>query len=141
MRHRRHLPKAPKIKEAQMRAVGYQESLPIDDESALVDIEQPKPAPLGRDILVAVHAISVNPVDTKVRRRAKPAAGAWKVLGWDAAGVVAAVGPEARLFKPGDAVFYAGALERAGTNAEFHLVDERIVGRKPSTLNFARAAA
>jgi NADPH2:quinone reductase len=124
-----------------MRAVGYQDSLPIDAQAALVDIELQRPEPTGRDLLVQVHAISVNPVDTKVRRRAKPEAGDWKVLGFDAAGTVAATGPDATLFKPGDAVFYAGDITRQGTNAEFHLVDERIVGRKPASLDWAQAAA
>ncbi|KMO35041.1 Zn-dependent oxidoreductase [Methylobacterium tarhaniae] len=124
-----------------MRAVGYQTSLPITDEAALQDIALPRPEPTGRDLLVEVRAVSVNPVDTKVRRRAAPEAGGWKVLGWDAAGIVVATGPEATRFRPGDAVFYAGALERPGTNAEFHLVDERIVGRKPASLSFAEAAA
>ncbi len=124
-----------------MRAVGYQDSLPIDAPAALVDIELPKPAPGGRDILVEVRAVSVNPVDTKVRRRAKAEAGGWKVLGYDAVGVVVGTGPSATLFKPGDAVFYAGDINRPGTNAEFHLVDERIVGRKPTSLDWAAAAA
>jgi NADPH2:quinone reductase len=124
-----------------MRAVGYQESLPIDAPEALVDIDLPRPVPTGRDLLVQVHAISVNPVDTKVRKRAKPEAGNWQVLGYDAAGSVAAVGPEVTLFKPGDTVFYAGDMTRPGTNAELHLVDERIVGRKPSSLDWAQAAA
>ena len=124
-----------------MRAVGYQKSLPIDDAAALVDIELPKPEPRGKDLLVQVEAVSVNPVDTKVRRRAEAAPGEWKVLGWDAAGVVTAVGPDAARFKPGDAVFYAGTIGRSGSNAEFHLVDERIVGRKPTSLNWAQAAA
>jgi NADPH2:quinone reductase len=124
-----------------MRAVGYQESRPIDAPDSLVDITLPKPAPTGRDILVQVHAISVNPVDTKVRRRAKPQPGDWMVLGYDAAGVVTAVGPDATLFRPGDAVFYAGDMTRQGTNAELHLVDERIVGHKPKSLDWAAAAA
>lgn len=124
-----------------MRAVGYRENLPIEAEASLIDVDLPKPEPAGRDLLVEVRAVSVNPVDTKVRVRAKPEAGTVKVLGWDAAGVVTAVGPEARLFKPGDHVFYAGAIDRSGTNAEFHLVDERIVGRKPASLDFAAAAA
>ncbi len=123
-----------------MRAVGYQKSLPIDAKEALVDINLPKPVAVGRDVLVQVHAISVNPVDTKVRRRAQPAAGEWMVLGYDAAGVVTAVGPDATLFKPGDAVFYAGDMTRQGTNAELHLVDERIVGHKPKSLDWAQAA-
>jgi NADPH:quinone reductase-like Zn-dependent oxidoreductase len=120
-----------------MRAVGYQRSLPIDDPASLVDIEIPKPAPSGRDLLVSIKAVSVNPVDTKVRRRAAPPEGEWKILGWDAAGVVEAVGPEARLFRPGDAVYYSGAFDRPGTDAEYNLVDERIVGRKPSSLGWA----
>ncbi len=124
-----------------MRAVGYQRSLPITDDAALVDIDLPRPEPKGRDLLVEIRAVSVNPVDTKVRRRAAPEEGSWKVLGWDAAGVVAAVGPEVKGFEPGDEVFYAGALERQGTNAENHLVDERIVGRKPASLGWAEAAA
>ena len=124
-----------------MRAVGYQNSLSIEDPNALVDIELPKPEPKGRDLLVEVRAVSVNPVDTKIRKRDRPEAGGWKVLGWDAAGIVSATGPEATLFKPGDEVFYAGALGRPGTNAEFHLVDERLVGHKPASLNWAQAAA
>jgi NADPH2:quinone reductase len=124
-----------------MRAVGYQRSLPIADDAALVDIELPTPEPSGRDLLVEVRAVSVNPVDTKVRRRAAAEEGGWKVLGWDAAGVVAAVGPEVSRFKPGDEVFYAGAIDRQGTNSEYHLVDERIVGRKPASLSWAEAAA
>jgi NADPH2:quinone reductase len=109
-----------------MKAVGYQKSLPIADAKSLVDVDLPKPSPAGRELLVKVQAVSVNPVDTKMRMRAEPAAGDWRVLGWDAVGVVEAAGPEAKLFKAGDAVFYAGALERQGTNQEYHLVDERI---------------
>jgi zinc-binding alcohol dehydrogenase family protein len=124
-----------------MRAVGYKTAGPIDHPGSLSDIELPDPAPTGRDLLVAIRAVSVNPVDTKVRQRGGAEDGGWRVLGWDAAGVVTATGPEATLFKPGDAVFYAGALGRQGTNAELHLVDERIVGRKPQTLNWAEAAA
>jgi len=125
-----------------MRAVGYQRSLPPSDPESLVDIELPDPpATTGRDLLVKVHAVSVNPVDTKVRRRAQPEAGAWKVLGFDAAGTVVAAGPEATLFAAGDPVYYAGSVARPGTNAELHLVDERIVGRKPAGLGWAEAAA
>jgi NADPH:quinone reductase len=124
-----------------MRAIGYQETGPIERADSLVDIELPKPEPTGRDLLVEIRAVSVNPVDTKVRVRAKPEAGQWRVLGWDAAGVVVASGPEAKLFKPGDEVFYAGAIGRPGTNAEFHLVDERIAGHKPKSLSWAEAAA
>src|SRR5690606_26396896 len=124
-----------------MRAVAYQTPHPIDAADALVDVELPRPVPAGRDLLVAVRAVSVNPVDTKVRRTVQPGPGDWKVLGWDAAGVVVEAGPDASLFKPGDEVFYAGSLTRPGTNAEFHLVDERIVGRRPGTLDWAEAAA
>jgi NADPH2:quinone reductase len=124
-----------------VRAVGYQESLPIEAEAALVDITLPKPVAEGRDLLVQVQAISVNPVDTKVRRRAKPEPGAWTVLGYDAAGTVIATGPDSTLFAPGDAIFYAGDMTRPGTNAELHLVDERIVGHKPKSLDWAQAAA
>jgi NADPH2:quinone reductase len=124
-----------------MRAVGYKVAGPIEQPGSLHDIELPKPAATGRDLLVEIRAVSVNPVDTKVRRRGGAEDGGWKVLGYDAAGVVAAIGPDVSLFKPGDAVFYAGAIGRPGTNAEFHLVDERIVGRKPETLSWAEAAA
>jgi NADPH:quinone reductase len=124
-----------------MRAVGYQESLPIQAQAALVDIKLPTPKPSDRDLLIQVHAVSVNPVDTKVRLRTKPEAGEWKTLGYDAAGTVVETGPDASLFKPGDAVFYAGDITRQGTNAEYHLVDERIVGRKPASLDWAQAAA
>jgi zinc-binding alcohol dehydrogenase family protein len=128
-------------KEFAMRAVGYQKSLPIDNKEALVDIEQPKPEPKGRDLLVEIQAVSVNPVDTKIRKRTGAGPEPWKVLGWDAAGIVRATGPDATLFKSGDAVFYAGAIGRQGTNSEFHVVDERMVGRKPSSLDWAEAAA
>jgi NADPH2:quinone reductase len=124
-----------------MKAVGYQKSLPITDAKSLVDVELPMQMPGGRDLLVKVQAVSVNPVDTKMRMRAEPPAGEWRVLGWDAVGVVEATGPEAKLFKAGDAVFYAGTLNRQGTNSEYHLVDERIVGPKPKTLSNAEAAA
>jgi zinc-binding alcohol dehydrogenase family protein len=124
-----------------MKAIAYRQSLPIDDPHSLLDVVLPDPpAPTGRDLLVRVQAVSVNPVDTKIRRNVDPA-GADKVLGWDAAGTVVAAGPEATLFKPGDAVYYAGAIDRPGSNAELQLVDERIVGRKPATLDFAQAAA
>jgi zinc-binding alcohol dehydrogenase family protein len=124
-----------------MKAVGYRKSLPIDAADALIDFEAPKAEPKGHDIRVAVKAISANPVDYKVRKRAAPPEGETKILGYDAAGIVDAVGPEVTLFKPGDEVFYAGSIQRQGTNSEFHLVDERIVGSKPKTLSFAQAAA
>jgi zinc-binding alcohol dehydrogenase family protein len=124
-----------------MRAVGYQKSLPIEEANSLIDFESAKPEPKGRDIRVAVKAISANPVDYKVRKRAGPPAGETKILGFDAAGVVDAVGPDVSLFKVGDEVSYAGSILRQGTNSEFHLVDERIVGKKPKSLSFAQAAA
>ncbi len=124
-----------------MKAVGYKEPLPIDHANALIDIELPEPSPGGRDILVEVRAISVNPVDTKIRLSAAAAPGEFKVLGWDAAGVVRAAGNEVTLFKAGDRVMYAGSLLRPGTNSEFHLVDERLVGRMPDSLDFEEAAA
>jgi zinc-binding alcohol dehydrogenase family protein len=124
-----------------MKAVGYRQSHPIDHPEALLDIELPDPAPSGHDILVEVRAVSVNPVDTKIRRNAGPLDGQFRVLGWDAAGVVRAVGEQVTLFKPGDRVMYAGALLRPGTNSELHLVDERIVGHAPASLGFEEAAA
>jgi zinc-binding alcohol dehydrogenase family protein len=127
--------------ERQMKAVGYRKSLPIDAADALIDFETVKPEPKGRDLRVAVKAISANPVDYKVRKRAAPPEGETKILGYDAAGIVDAAGPDVTLFRPGDEVFYAGSILRQGTNSEFHLVDERIVGRKPKSLSFAEAAA
>jgi zinc-binding alcohol dehydrogenase family protein len=131
----------PAQKDNSMKAVGYQKSLPIENKDALLDFEAPKPEPRGRDICVAVKAISVNPVDHMVRQQTAPSAGEFKILGFDVAGVVDSVGPEATLFKSGDEVYYAGSILRQGANAEFHLVDERIVGNKPKTLSFAQAAA
>ncbi|MBA5606339.1 zinc-binding alcohol dehydrogenase family protein [Duganella sp. FT3S] len=124
-----------------MKAIAYRHNLPITDDDALLDVDLPAPQALGRDLLVEVRAISVNPVDVKIRAGVAPAAGEDKVIGWDAAGIVKAVGPDVTLFRPGDAVWYAGSLTRPGTNSELHLVDERIVGRKPERLDFAEAAA
>jgi NADPH:quinone reductase len=106
-------------------------------DHTFADLELPKPSPAGRDLLVKVEAVSVNPVDYKQRKQATTS----RILGWDASGTVEAVGPQVELFKRGDAVYYAGDVTRAGCNSEFHLVDERIVGRKPKTLDFAQAAA
>lgn len=124
-----------------MKVVGYRLSLPISEAEALIDGELPDPTPSGRDLLVQVKAVSVNPVDTKIRKASAPPTGEMKVLGWDAAGVVVATGSEAKLFKPGDEVWYAGSIARPGTNSELHLVDESIVGKKPASLDFAHAAA
>ncbi len=124
-----------------MKAVAYRQSLPIDQADALEDVTLADPKPGERDLRVRVHAISVNPVDTKVRKRAAPPAGEHKVLGWDVAGVVESVGAKVSLFKPGDRVWYAGDITRPGANSELHCVDERIVGAMPKSLSFAQAAA
>lgn len=124
-----------------MKAVGYQKSQPIDAAEALVDIEIPKPIATGKDLLVQIKAISVNPVDTKIRRGVNPEKGQHKVLGWDATGIVESVGEKVTSFQPGDKVWYAGAINRSGSNAEYHLVDERIVAKMPESLDFIDAAA
>ena len=124
-----------------MKAVAYYHSLPADHADALQDVDLPTPTPGPRDLLVEVKAISVNPVDTKIRRNVAPTDGDAKVLGWDASGIVKAVGSEVSLFQPGDRVYYAGAINRAGANSELHVVDERIVGHMPNSLPFAEAAA
>lgn len=124
-----------------MKAVALIQHLPIDHPEALLDLDMPKPAPGARDLLVSVRAVSVNPVDTKVRAAGQTREDPPRVLGFDASGVVEAVGDEVSLFRPGDEVYYAGDITRPGSNAEFQLVDERIVGRKPASLSFAQAAA
>jgi zinc-binding alcohol dehydrogenase family protein len=124
-----------------MKAIGLYRSAPIDQDDALLDLTLPDPVPGPRDLLVEVRAVSVNPVDTKVRRNATLREGEPRVLGYDAAGIVRAIGAEVTLFRPGDRVWYAGAIDRPGTNAELHAVDERIVGRMPERLSFAEAAA
>ena len=124
-----------------MKAVGFYRPLPVDAGDSLVDIELPDPLAEGFDLLVEVKAISVNPVDVKVRASSTPPAGKVRVLGWDAAGVVKSVGANVTRFKPGDRVWYAGDLTRPGSNAELQLVDERIAGPMPSSLDFAQAAA
>ncbi|MER7848498.1 zinc-binding alcohol dehydrogenase family protein [Kitasatospora sp. NPDC096077] len=125
---------------ATMPAVAYRTSLPIDDPASLEDLELPVPEPGPRDLLVRVEAVAVNPVDYKVRQGADPG-GAPRVLGWDAAGTVVAVGDQVTLFQAGDHVYYAGALDRPGADSRFHTVDERLVGPKPATLSFTEAAA
>jgi NADPH2:quinone reductase len=124
-----------------MKAVAYRAPGSVDREDALQDITLEIPRAEGCDLLVRITAVSVNPVDTKLRLGVTPEGGDWRVLGFDAAGVVEAAGSEVQNFKPGDAVFYAGSLARPGTNSEYHLVDERIVGRKPASLSDAEAAA
>ncbi|MDO6463557.1 zinc-binding alcohol dehydrogenase family protein [Pseudoalteromonas carrageenovora] len=124
-----------------MKAIGYQKSLPIENELSLQDIELETPAAHGHDILVEVKAVSVNPVDFKIRQAMPAADGEYKVIGWDATGVVKSVGENVSLFKPGDKVWYAGDITRSGSNAQFQLVDERIVGHMPSSLSYGEAAA
>lgn len=124
-----------------MKAIGYQKSLPINDAQSLSDIELPKPQPGGNDLLVSIKAIAVNPVDYKIRQRAAPEDGSFKVIGWDAVGEVVACGDAVTRFNTGDVVYYAGDLNRQGCNAEFQLVDERLVGHKPANLSAADAAA
>lgn len=124
-----------------MKAVAYHQSLPISEANALVDIELPAPEPGPHDLLVEVKAIAVNPVDTKVRKRYTPPEGEVKILGWDASGVIKAVGQNVTLFQPGDEIWYAGAIDRPGCNAELQLVDERIAAKKPHSLSFTEAAA
>jgi zinc-binding alcohol dehydrogenase family protein len=124
-----------------MKAVGLKQYLPIENENSLLDVEIPKPTAKGKDLLVEVKAISVNPVDTKIRAPQDKVESEPKILGWDAAGVVVEVGEEVTGFQPGDEVYYAGDVTRTGSNSEFHLVDFRIVGRKPQNLDFANAAA
>ena len=124
-----------------MKAVGYTTPGSIDRDDALLDVELDMPSAVGHDLLVRVHAVSVNPVDYKIRQTRAPSDGAPAVLGWDAVGEVVEAGENTGRFKAGDAVWYAGALDRPGTNAEYHLVDERIVGRKPASLSDSAAAA
>lgn len=129
------------MKNQTIKAIGYKDNLAIDNERALQDITLDKPAATGHDILVEVKAISVNPVDYKIRQSRPAPDGEYAVIGWDAAGIVTAVGDEVSLFSVGDKVYYAGDLTRSGSNAEYQLVDERIVGHMPSSLSFAEAAA
>ncbi|MEP7041810.1 MAG: zinc-binding alcohol dehydrogenase family protein [Dokdonella sp.] len=124
-----------------MKAVGLTRYLPIDDAESLLDIEVAKPEPGAHDLRVRVEGVSVNPVDTKVRSPKPQVEAVPKILGYDSAGIVEAVGDAVTLFKPGDAVYYAGDITRSGSNAQYQLVDERIVGKKPRTLDFAQAAA
>jgi len=124
-----------------MKAIALTRYLPINDPESLQDVDLPQPVASGHDLLVRIEAVSVNPVDTKVRAPKSQVEAAPKVLGYDAAGIVEAVGDAVTLFKPGDAVYYAGDITRPGSNAQLQLVDERIVGHKPASLDFANAAA
>jgi len=124
-----------------MKAVGYRANWPVDHAEALLDVELPAPVPGARDVLVRVKAVSVNPVDTKVRKGSQPPEGQVKVLGWDAVGTVEAVGAQVSRFKVGDRVYYAGSITRPGANSELHAVDERIVALAPQSLSDEQAAA
>ncbi len=124
-----------------MKAIGLTRYLPIENPQSLIDVEIDKPVAAGRDILVKIQAIAVNPVDVKVRAPKDGVEDTPRILGWDAAGVVEAVGEDVTLFSPGDEVYYSGDITRSGAYAEYQLVDERIVGRKPKSLSFAEAAA
>jgi len=124
-----------------MKAVGLYQYLPIENEQSLIDIQMDRPQPMGKDLLVNVRAISVNPVDVKVRASKSGTETTPRILGWDAAGEVIAVGPEVENFAVGDQVFYAGDITRSGSNSEYQLVDERIVGRMPTQLDYPAAAA
>ena len=124
-----------------MQAVGYTKSLPITHPESLIDLKLPQPVAHGRDLLIKVRAIAVNPVDYKIRQRVAPDDGTYKIIGWDAVGEVVATGDLASGFNPGDVVYYAGDLNRQGSNAEFQRVDARLVGYKPKRLSDAEAAA
>ncbi|HAF01758.1 MAG TPA: zinc-binding alcohol dehydrogenase family protein [Methylophilaceae bacterium] len=124
-----------------MKSVAFTKYLPISHPESFLDVDLPTPTPQGRDVLVAVHAVAVNPVDTKVRKPKDKIEPTPRVIGWDASGVVQAVGSEVTLFKVGDPVYYAGDLTRSGSHAQYQLVDERIVGHKPTSLSHAEAAA
>jgi len=124
-----------------MKAIGYRQNLACDQPGALLDLDLPAPTPGPRDLLVRVKAVSVNPVDTKVRRNAPPPEGEARVLGWDAVGIVEAVGADVSGFRAGDRIWYAGSITRPGANSELHLVDERIAARAPTSLDDAQAAA
>ncbi len=124
-----------------MKAIGLTHYLPVDHPDALLDLELDMPVPTGRDLLVKIEAISVNPLDTKMRAPRPKVESRPRVLGWDAAGTVVGTGADASLFHTGDAVFYAGSIVRQGSNAQYHLVDERLVGHMPASIGFAEAAA
>lgn len=124
-----------------MKAVGYKKAGGIDQKEALLDIEIELPVAEGYDLLVEVKAISVNPVDYKIRQNRSSENGEWQIIGWDASGIVKAVGNKVTHFRPGDKVWYAGDLTRSGSNSQSQLVDERIVGKMPESLSFSEAAA
>ena len=126
-----------------MKGVGLTRYLPITDPESFQDVDLLRPEPKERDLLVRVEAIAVNPVDTKIRRSKGPEhlEASPRVLGWDAAGVVEAIGDDVRLFQPGDEAYYSGSIVRPGCNSEYHLVDERIVAKKPASWSMPQSAA
>lgn len=130
-----------KTSPARMAAIAFRRGSTLDDLDCLTDVETERPEPGPHDVRVAVHAVSVNPVDTKIRAGRVAVPEGVRSLGWDAAGIVEAVGEAVTLFQPGQKVYYAGSFDRSGSNAQLHLVDERIVGHMPRTLSFAEAAA
>ncbi len=124
-----------------MKAIGYTQAGALDRADALIAFETERPVPGDRDLLVRVRAVSINPVDTKIRSNRPPSGDRPEILGWDAIGEVVETGAGVSRFRPGDLVWYAGAIDRPGTNAEYHLVDERIVGHAPKSLSMTEAAA
>ena len=126
-----------------MKAIGFKTSLPIENQESFIEFETSKPIPGERDLLVKIDAISVNPVDFKIRQSGakNTVLETPKIIGWDAAGIIQAVGEKVTLFEVGDLVYYAGDITKQGSNAEYQIVDERIVGRKPTSLNSQEAAA
>jgi zinc-binding alcohol dehydrogenase family protein len=129
-----------------MKAIAFTRPLPIEAQDSLVDLDLPQPEFGARDLLVNVRAVSVNPVDTKVRGARHQGSASHntdkpRAIGWDAAGVVVGKGASVTGFNVGDEVYYAGELDRPGSNAEYQAVDERLVGHKPKSIGFAEAAA
>lgn len=125
-----------------MKAIGFKTSLPIAEKDSFIAFETPKPIPGKRDLLIKISAVSVNPVDFKIRQNSAKdtVLETPKIIGWDAVGIVEAVGEDVRLFEVGDSVFYAGDITKQGSNAEYQIIDERIVGKKPTSLSIEEAA-
>lgn len=125
-----------------MKAIGFKTSLSIEKEDSFIEFETPKPVPGTHDLLIKIEAVSVNPVDFKIRQNSakETVLETPKIIGWDAVGIVEAVGDKVSLFKVGDEVFYAGDLTKQGSNAEYQVIDERIVGKKPKSLTIEQSA-
>ncbi|VDK14708.1 Zinc-type alcohol dehydrogenase-like protein [Oenococcus sicerae] len=124
-----------------MKAIGFKEHLPIEEENSLIEFKLPKPIAKGHDLLVEVSAVSVNPVDIGVRTSGHGILKEPKIIGWDAVGIVDSIGDNVSLFKKGDLVFYAGSFKRSGSDSQYQLVDERIVGHAPKNLIITQTAA